>query len=222
MARGANLEAVLRMMDLESDRRLTRGAASGDQKAWQEVYDRTCQGLFALLCYQVGKREEALDLLQETYLQAFRRLDQFRGDAPLEVWLRKIALRKALDWKRAWRRRGSRNESLPDDLPAADPPTETLQFRTERAAVMKALSSISDVQRAVFLLREWEGMSFREVAEAVGCEEATARVHYARARAKLRDRLAHGPLGDQREMGDRQGAASGSGESEAVKETESR
>ena len=89
------------MQDCQSDVELARRAASGEDSSWQRIYDETSDRLFSFLCYQVGDDDEALDLLQETYLQAFRRLDGYRGEAPLAAWLRVIALRKAIDWKRS-------------------------------------------------------------------------------------------------------------------------
>jgi len=185
------------MKDLEPEQALVREAASGDEPSWKAIVGATCSRLYALLCYQVGDREEALDLLQETYLQAFRHLREFRREAPLEVWLRVIALRKAVDWKRSALRRLRRTVRLSDRLAAPSEPESDLGFATERAALQGALARLSPVQRAVFLLREWEGWTFREIAQRMGIKETTARVHHARARARLRRLLGRGPLGDR-------------------------
>ena len=61
------------MRDCKPDLELARRAAGGDETAWREIFERTGNRLFAFLCYQVGNREEALDLVQETYVVAFRR-----------------------------------------------------------------------------------------------------------------------------------------------------
>ena len=71
--------------DLQSDRDLSERARCGDSAAWRAIYDSTCDRLFSFLCYQIGDRDEARDILQETYLQAFRSLDGYRGDAPIAV-----------------------------------------------------------------------------------------------------------------------------------------
>ena len=182
------------MTNLEPDLELARRAARGDEAAWTEMVAGTSPRLFALLCYQVGSRQDALDLLQETYVRAFRNLDRYRGDAPLAAWLRVIALRLSIDWRRSWRRRLGRTVRLPESLPAPSAPEHDLEFDSERTALHRALIRLSEPQRAAFLLREWDGCSFREISQALGCKEATARVHHGRARAKMRALLRGSPL----------------------------
>jgi RNA polymerase sigma-70 factor (ECF subfamily) len=180
------------MRDCRPDLALARRAAGGDETAWKDIFEQTSSRLFALLCYQVGNREEALDLLQETYVVAYRRLSSYRGDAPLEAWLRVIALRKAIDWKRSVLRRWRRTRELGDAVAAIDPPQSNIHFDSERAALANALAQLSAVQRAALLLREWEEYSFREIGRALGCKESTARVHHTRARQKMRRLLRGG------------------------------
>ena len=180
------------MRDCKPDLELARRAAGGDETAWREIFERTGNRLFAFLCYQVGNREEALDLVQETYVVAFRRLGTYRGDAPLEAWLRVIALRKAIDWKRTVLRRWKRMRELKETIAATDPPQANVHFDSERAALTNALAQLSPAQRAVLLLREWEEWSFREIGHALGCKESTARVHHTRARKKMRKLLQGG------------------------------
>ena len=87
-------------MTHRQDQELARRAAQGDEGAWRAIYDETCQPLFNFLCFQAGDRELARDLLQETYLKALRHLDGYRGQGSLLSWLRGIALRLCLDWRR--------------------------------------------------------------------------------------------------------------------------
>lgn len=175
--------------DLQADRDLARRAASGEETSWKRIFEETCQRLFTLLCFQVGDRDEAKDLLQETYLQAHRRLAGYRGEAPLEVWLRAIALRKACDWRRGMLQRIRRTVPLLEATAGVDPPERSGCTDAERAALYRALGRISSRQRAVLLLREVEEWSFAEIATAMGCDESTARVHHTRARQRLRGLL---------------------------------
>jgi RNA polymerase sigma-70 factor (ECF subfamily) len=181
------------MRDCRSDLALARRAASGDQSSWREIYAATSDRLFSLLCYQVEDREEALDLLQETYLQAFRRIDSYRGDAPLEAWLRAIALRKALDWKRRALQRLKRMVSFDEKTIAPIFPSDNTRFSSERAALSRALARLSSHQRIVFLLHEWEEWSFKEISRLLSCKESTVRVHYTRARRRLQAQLKRPP-----------------------------
>jgi RNA polymerase sigma-70 factor (ECF subfamily) len=178
--------------DLQTDRNLTERARQGDQAAWRAIYESTCDRLFAFLCFQIGDRDEARDILQETYLQAFRRLDTYRGEAPLAVWLRSIALGRSLDWKRVILRRLKRTTTLTESSAAVEPDIQSVQYGSEHGALYRALSELSDRQRAALLLREWEGRSFKEIAALLGCRESTARVHHTRARERMRAKLCGG------------------------------
>lgn len=173
------------MQDLRSDRELAQRAAHGEEPAWRTIYEETCDRLFAFLCFQVGDRDQAHDLLQETYLQAFRQLHRYRGEAPLGAWLRAIALRKALDWKRSVLRRIKRSAALTETSAVSDGDPPDVRFDSERRALAEAIAALSPLQRAALLLREWEGWDFREIARALRCKESTARVHHTRARQRL-------------------------------------
>lgn len=176
-------------LDLQIDRDLTERARQGDQSSWRAIYESTCDRLFAFLCFQVGDRDEARDILQETYLQAFRRLDTYRGEAPLEIWLRAIALGRSIDWKRVMLRRLKRTARLTESSALVEPDTQHVHFDSEHRALYRALGQLSHRQRAALLLREWEGRSFREIGELLGCNESTARVHHTRAREHMRAAL---------------------------------
>ncbi len=184
--------------DLESDRGLCERARQGDPAAWRTIYDSTCDRLFAFLCYQVGDRDEARDVLQETYLQAFRRLATYRGEAPLAVWLRSIAFGRSMDWKRVVLRRLKRTTRLDETSARVEADIEEVRFDSEEDALRRALARLSPQQRAALLLREWEGCDFREIAGLLGCAESTARVHHARAREHMRAMLRGArPLGER-------------------------
>jgi RNA polymerase sigma-70 factor (ECF subfamily) len=173
------------MQDLQADRELAERAARGDEMSWRRIYENTCDRLFALLCYQVRDRDTARDLLQETYIQAYRHLHRYRGEAPLGVWLRTIAVRKALDWRRHVWRKLRRNTPITESIPAPVNDSSDVRFDSERRALDEAIARLSPPQRAALLLREWEGWSFREIAVALRCKESTTRVHHARARKRL-------------------------------------
>jgi RNA polymerase sigma-70 factor (ECF subfamily) len=169
-----------------SDLELARAAMAGDETAWRRIYDDTSGPLFNFLCYQTGDRDTALDLLQETYVTALQRLDGFRGQGSLLGWLRKVALRKCLDWRR---RVAARLRKLADvareNIPLASTGAEEA-FPGLGEGMQAALSRLSPRQRAALLLRELEDQPFRDIAAALGCGEPTARVHYHRACRNLK------------------------------------
>lgn len=162
-------------------------ARTGDGAAWREIYGATRQRLFGLLAYQTGSRDEALDILQDTYLVALRSIDRYRAAGSLESWLVGIAMRRACDWKRRFLPRLKRSRSL-EDLPSGQEGTSR-PYLEEGRHLRQALSRLSDRQRSAVLLHEWFGYSYREVGESMGINEATARVHCFRGREILRELL---------------------------------
>jgi RNA polymerase sigma-70 factor, ECF subfamily len=191
------------------DQDLARAAAGGSEEAWREIYDATCQPLFNFLCYQIGDREAARDVLQETYLRAFQRLDSYRGSGTLLSWLRGIAVRRATD---RWRHlRGylrhvvSLTEPVAQD--SADPEAgrrqlaEEARLDVDSPAFQAALQRLSPQQRACLLLHEFEDLSHAQIARELGCNESTVRVHHHRAVLKMRAWLATRPAVPADEMG---------------------
>ena len=177
------------MSDTQRDRELARRAAGGDEAAWRSIYDSTCDRLFSLLCYQLGDRQEAMDLLQDTYVRAYTRLSSYRGEAPLSAWIRTIAVRLAADWKRSALQKIKRTVGITERTAIVEPDVEGIRFSSETRELETALSRLSTNQRAVLLLHDWEGLSFQEISEALGCKESTVRVHHVRAKQKMRDAL---------------------------------
>src|SRR6185436_10537077 len=105
------------------------------------------------------------------------------------VWLRSIALGRSIDWKRVMLRRLKRTARLDESTALVEPDIQGVRFESEHAALHRALARLSHHQRAALLLREWEGRSFHEIAELLGCAESTARVHHTRARERMREAL---------------------------------
>ena len=182
--------------DHRRDTELAARAAGGDEQAWRAIYEDTCQPLFNFLCFQAGDRETARDLLQDTYLKAWRHLDSYRGQGSLLSWLRGIALRLILDWRRGLggrlRRLVSMHREEGDlEFPAADRTgSADAALSVSGQAFQAALQSLSPMQRACLVLHELEDLPFADVATEVGCAEATARVHHHRAKQKMRELLA--------------------------------
>ncbi len=179
-------------MQKEQDLALARAAAAGDQNAWRTIYDETCQSLFNFLCYQTGNRDTARDLMQETYLTALEKLDTYQGAGTLLSWLRTVALRKCLDWRRRAKIRLQRMTELAREFSHLTESTTQETFPGLGDGLQQGLDRLSSRQRAALLLRELEDLPFAEIAESLGCSEATARVHHHRACTNLRQWLKQG------------------------------
>jgi RNA polymerase sigma-70 factor (ECF subfamily) len=142
--------------------------------------------VFGLLYRMSGDREESEDLAQETFLRAAQRRETFAAGSNLRAWLLRIATNAFLDVRR--RKQVARTEALPDDPPidGDEPsPSQPAQNRELGEAIAAALLKLPETSRAVFLLRTREELSFREISEAIGATEETARWHMLQARRRL-------------------------------------
>ena len=180
--------------------RLRRGEAA----AFNRLVEERHGDVYALLYRLTEDPEEARDLTQETFLQAFRYLGNFRGDADLRTWLYRIAVNQARNRWRWWKRR-RRDRTVSLDAPAregsdaplsaalegepgADPEQQTLSRERERA-LHAALKSLSRPYREVVVLRDIEGLSYEEVAVALDLNVGTVKSRLSRGRNELRRRL---------------------------------
>ena len=187
-----SMDSATRADQVQGDLELARAAAGGDRLAWRAVYDGTCDPLFNFLCYQTGDREAAYDLLQETYLTALDRLGDYRGAGTLLGWLRAIALRKCLDWRRRLKSRMRKLTAFATEQSSLAPAPAQEAFPGLGDEFQAALDRLSPRQRAALLLRELEDLPFAAVALQLGCSEATARVHHHRAVQHLKGWLGEG------------------------------
>jgi len=177
---------------------------AGDATAFNRLVEERHADIYALLCRLTEDAEEARDLTQETFLQAFRHLAGFRGDADLRTWLYRIAVNQARNRWRWWKRRrrdrtvsldapaGSESETPLSagirDEDACDPERQTLARERERA-LLSALRTLSRSYREVIVLRDIEGLSYEEVALALELNVGTVKSRLSRGRNELRRRL---------------------------------
>ena len=178
---------------------------AGEAAAFNRLVEERHADIYALLYRLTEDAEEARDLTQETFLQAFRHIAAFRGDADLRTWLYRIAVNQARNRWRWWKRR-RRDRTVSLDAPAgsdaydsplssrlqsetaADPEQQTLAREREQA-LLSALRSLSRPYREVIVLRDIEGLSYEEVAQALELNVGTVKSRLSRGRTELRKRL---------------------------------
>jgi RNA polymerase sigma-70 factor (ECF subfamily) len=136
---------------------------------------------------------EAEDAVQEAYLQAYRALGTFRGDARLSTWLVRIVANEALGRLRKRTRRADVLPLIPvEEIPAMrteDGPEGAAQRAQMRRLLEERIDALPDAYRAVFVLRALEELSVEETAAALGIAQATVRTRFFRARSQLREAL---------------------------------
>ncbi len=167
---------------------LVARAGAGDAAALGELVHRHQGVVYRYLLARTGDPDLAADLAQETFLKAFRSMGRFRGDASFRTWLLAIARNEMLGGDRTRRRRGE--QPLDESTPwAEDSPGVEAQIveREEVARIQRLMGRLPEKQRLSVWLRLYDGLSFREVAEATDSTEGAARVNYFHGIRKLRE-----------------------------------
>jgi RNA polymerase sigma-70 factor (ECF subfamily) len=183
----------------DTDQMLVARTVAGDQKAYELLvikYQRRIERLIGRMVRDVDLVE---DIAQETFIRAYRALAQFRGEAQFYTWLYRIAVntaKKALvDLKRdptvsesALRGGGSEDDEtspVENELTTAETPETVLAAKEIAAAVNSAMEALPDELRQAVTLREIEGLSYEEIAEAMNCPIGTVRSRIFRAREAI-------------------------------------
>ncbi len=179
------------------DRQLVERAARGDREAFGALVQRHQDRVFNLSYQIVRNREDALDVAQEAFVKAFASLSSFKGDASFATWVHRIVVNLAIDCLRR-RRRGDATSyddrvavSEEGDVGpvASENPETALGARQVRSLLSRGLEALPPAHRAVLVLREIEGLSYDEIARAVGCNLGTVMSRLFYARRKLQKTL---------------------------------
>ena len=172
-------------------------ARSGDTDAFRILVERHSRSLFRLAYRMTGNQQDAEDVVQDSFLKAYKQLGKFDERASFGTWLYRIAMNCSLDLVRARKRR---NEQLaPADaeldepvlaLPSPDPDPGRLALSGEvRDRVTDAMNLLSASERTAFVLRHFEGMCIEDVGRVLGCQPGAAKHSVFRAVQKLRRAL---------------------------------
>jgi len=161
---------------------------AGNQRAASELVQRHASALarFAVSC---GAREDVDELVQDTFVRAFGSLDGFRGDSSFRTWLFTIERRLLMDRRRSEKRRPQGMEINEGDAATEFDALDDLVADEAQIRVRRAIERLTPTQREVFVLRVTEGMSYREIAQAVSTTEGAARVHYHNAMRAIKEFL---------------------------------
>jgi RNA polymerase sigma-70 factor (ECF subfamily) len=164
------------------DEEVVRRVLGGDSALFELIVRRYNQRLFRATRAILRNDDAAEDVMQEAYLRAFARLDQFAGEAKFSTWLTKIAVYEALGRLR----RAKAQEELPEDMHDGDNPERTVYGRELQSVIEKAVDRLPPLYRSVFVMREIEEMSGAETAECLGITQESVKTRLHRARALLR------------------------------------
>jgi RNA polymerase sigma-70 factor (ECF subfamily) len=171
---------------------LVAAAREGDRSAFEELVRLTYADTYTLAYRLTGNEEDARDVVQDSYLRAYRGIRRFRGEAQFSTWLYRITANCASTTIQ--RRARNRHDDLDEDLMLADERPDTdpqmhAEGQLERDRVAAAVADLPDRLRAVVVLRDVYDLPHEAIAVELGISEAAAKVRLHRARKKLRERL---------------------------------
>ena len=171
---------------------LVVAARAGDQQAFEALVRATYADSYTLAYRLTGDEEDARDVVQESYLRAYRGLKRFRGDAQFTTWLYRITANCAST--HLGRRAKHRHDELVDDAPLPDTspdidPAARTEARATRDRLTTALRGLPPRLRAVVVLRDVYDLPHEAIAAELGISESAAKVRLHRARKKLRENL---------------------------------
>lgn len=194
---------------VDPERELVAQAKAGDFTAFEKLVSRYERRVFATAFRIAGRREDAEDVVQDTFTSVIEHLPAFREEASFYTWLMRIAVNHALKRLRKDRRwiNSGDGESVSTDsygelphpqfiAPWSENPVVVAERHEVQQLLAKALDELDEKYRAVFVLRDMEERSTAEVAEFLGISEANVKVRLLRARLQLRERITRA-LGDE-------------------------
>ena len=177
-----------RLAEIDVPAELLASARTGDRAARGALFERVAPATLGIIRRLVAHRQLAEDLMQDTLIAMFEHLDDFRGEAPFGVWVRRIAVSRCLmAFRSPWQRARVALESLTD--PSALLPVESEGRASDLIDIDRALARLSPVTRAVVWLYDVEGWSHEEIAKAFDRTVSFSKSQLARGHARLRDDL---------------------------------
>jgi len=178
------------------DETLVRHAVDGDERAMRQLWSRHAPRIDAVIRRLVSDPDAAADVAQEVWIQIFRALPGFRGDARFATWAHRIAVNATLNALRR-QRRSAVETSLEDDSASVEPDVDG---RFVMASIEAAATRLAPGARTVFMLHDVEGFTHEEIAASLGITAGGSKSQLFKARARLRRLLA--PLIEDRQTPD--------------------
>lgn len=181
------------------DEPLVKAAQRGDMEAYEQLVARHRDKIYARAYSMMRNEEDAIDLSQEAWVKGWQRLVQFQGESSFATWMTRIVINLCLDQLRKQKRHRAESIELMDEesggverqMPVVTVnPTERLERAELRQRIDKALGQLSETHRMALILCEFEGLEYKEIAQAMNCSIGTVMSRLFYARRKLAALLA--------------------------------
>jgi RNA polymerase sigma-70 factor (ECF subfamily) len=178
------------MSQMREDAAAVALARDGDSEAFRSLVERHSRLVFRVAYRMTGNEADAEDVVQETFLRAYRQLGRFESRANFGTWVYRIAVNCAIDYMRSRPKRESAEEDEVLERAAGDtgqPDAEQMLLGGEIGArVQKALDLLSDMERAAFVMRHYQGFSIEEIGRSLGLKTNATKHSIFRAVKKMR------------------------------------
>jgi RNA polymerase sigma-70 factor (ECF subfamily) len=180
-----------------TDQAVAAEARLGNQHAFRVLVERHSRAAFRLAYRMTGNEQDAEDLVQESFLRAYKQLHTFDGRAAFGTWLHRICVNCSLDFLRSRKNRRELNPATPDEtthwldqVSSPRPSPERLTHSSQIAGLLEpALDRLSENERAAFIMRHYEGCNIEQIAATLGIQTGAAKNTVFRAVQKLRQAL---------------------------------
>ena len=190
--------------DVECERQLLERVQSGDKEAFAELVRLFQQKVFTLAYGFFHDREDALEIVQETFMRLHAKIGMYRHEQSLHGWVYRLAHNLCIDHYRKHSKRRQREcglDEVPEGrLPVVEDGREEWESRRRLDAIARAIEKLSLRQRSVFILKYRQGLKLRQVAEAMAISLGTVKALHHRAMHRLRRELAPGSGGKNESM----------------------
>lgn len=175
------------------DRELVLRCQRNETRAFDELVARHQDRVYSAVARFCGNAEDAADIVQRAFINAFRKIQEFKGDAAFSTWIYRIAFNQAISFRRENRRTTVSIYSKDDDKvvePAVEAnPTEKTEGEETQKKVQQALEQLEEGDRQIILLKDLQGHSYDEIAEIMQIPKGTVRSRLHRARLELKSKL---------------------------------
>lgn len=172
---------------IENEQELVNGCRRRDRLAQKRLYETFGGKMFALCLRYVKNRADAEDVLQEAFIKIYENIDAFRGDSPLQYWIKSIVVNTALKHIRKQKYLVELDDVHTYDNQVADPGFTLAGFQMQQ--LMEMIHELPTGCQTVFNLYAIEGYQHNEIAELMGISEGTSKSQYSRARGLLQQKL---------------------------------
>ena len=158
----------------------------GNQKAQYQLYSLYSKAMFNICLRMLNNREEAEDLLQDSFCDAFMKLGSFRYDSSFGAWLKRIVINKCINWIQKKKIKLIFPDEMEEPVTKIEPEVDYEEISLDVMRIHRAIGQLPDGYRIIFSLYALEGYDHSEISEITGISESTSKSQYLRAKERIK------------------------------------